>query len=52
MEKVRLPITSDSLTTFEKVLLISVLKSGVILVAIVICWDKDPGYMQSKKFLV
>ena len=52
MEKVRLPLTSDSLTTFVKILSISVLKSGNILVAIVICGDKNPGYMQSKKSLV
>ena len=52
MEKVRLPLTSDSLTTFVKILWISVLKSGVILVAIVICGDKDPDTCNLKNLLL
>ena len=52
IEKVRLPLTSDSLKLFVKILSISVPEWGVILVGIVICWDKDPEYVRSKKFLV
>ena len=52
IEKVRLPLNSDSLTVFMKILSISVLERGIILVGIVICGDKDPEYMWSKKSLV
>ena len=52
IEKMRLQITSDSLTVFMKILLISLPEQGVILVGIVICKDKDLEYKWFKKSLV
>ena len=45
IEKARLPLTSDSLTVFAKIVSISVLERGIILVGIVICGDNDHKYM-------
>ena len=46
------PLPSDSWTVFVKVLSISVLERGVILVDIAVSGDRGPEYMQSKISLV
>ena len=48
----RLPLRDDSSAEFVKILSISVLERGVILVRIAICGDSELEYIRSKNILV
>ena len=52
MEHDRLPLIDDSLPEFRKILSISVLEHGIILVGTVIYGDSALEYMQSKNIIV
>ena len=52
MEYDRLPLADDSSAEFVKMLSISVLEHGVILVEMITCGDSELEYMRSKNILI